>query len=143
MALVWFFKVDTQETCSKTKLTKSRKFYSIPPRGNRDILSSSWISTKRQTKRPGPRGVPIRGWSPKKPTLKQNTALSSNCLKVVVEPWTLSEQFKYSKGLGLIPELCQTNFCIQRSDKNISQDLANNYGSKYSTNLTQNFDRLV
>ena len=58
MALVWFFKVDTQETCSKTKLTKSRKFYSIPPRGNRDILSSSWISTNRQTKRPGPRGDP-------------------------------------------------------------------------------------
>ena len=64
MALVWFFKVDTQETCSKTKLTKSRKFYSIPPIRNRDILSSSWISTNRQTKRPGPRGDPTGGRPP-------------------------------------------------------------------------------
>ena len=42
----------------------SIKFYSIPSRGDRDIISSG---TKKQTDRPSPRGDPTKGESPKRP----------------------------------------------------------------------------
>ena len=40
------------------------------------------MQTKRQTNRPGPRGDPIRGRSPKKQSMKVNTLLNLNSLKV-------------------------------------------------------------
>ena len=57
--------------------------------------------------------------------------------------YKLSEQFKCFKGLGLSPELCQSNFCIQRIEKKFPQDLATKYGSKYSPKLTQTFEKMA
>ena len=50
----------------------------------------------------------------------------------MVEPWTVSEQFKYFKGCGLSHELCLVIFASKNLAQN-SQDLAKKYGSKYST----------
>ena len=87
MALAWSYKLDTQENVLDQFTSVSKVWFNSIEREQKYFEFKLYVykhtyKKNRKTNRPGPRGDPTRGWSPKKQALKANTALNSNNLKV-------------------------------------------------------------